>query len=195
MNEQCQLAKPAPLLREEPYSMMPSPEIFCKTPPFRCDLVFAPGDKDWQRIASGIEISGGCLTHPKERISYKNKKYQLKRLFYEWFVEPLSDNQEVKNTCDNRKCLYPLHLHARKKVSHADSVFRMWKNRESDRGLNQQQRADKYGVPLHVVRRKDQGKSYKYLPSSIPDESLTKNQFNFLAPPSQLLVFEPPPEQ
>jgi hypothetical protein len=158
-------------------------------------LVITPSDKDWLRIATGAQISGECVLHSKDRISYKNKKHQLKRLFYEWFVAPLEDDQEITNTCRNAKCLYPLHLRTRKRVSHADQVFQMWKNRDQDRGLTQQQRASKYGLPLHVVKRKDQGKSYKYLSPVIPNETLSTNQPNFLAPPLQILVFEPPLEK
>jgi hypothetical protein len=188
MNEQCQLTKTAPLLREDPYFTLPTPEIFCKNPPFRSDLVFAPNEREWQKIAADMKICDGCIIHPKDRISFKNKKYQIKRLFYEWFVSSLGEEFELRSTCGNTKCIYPGHLHTRKRASYADQVFQMWKNRFNDEKLTQKQRAEKYGLPLHVVRRKDQGKSYRYL-----EENQKAQTDAFLAPPTHVLVFEPPP--
>jgi hypothetical protein len=62
----------------------------------------------------------------------------------------------------------------------------MMKNRTVDIHLTQKQRAEKYGLPLHVVRRKDQGKIYCHL----TDTTEKKGGPTFLIPPTQVLVFE-----
>lgn len=194
MDEQCQFSPLVPSIRDDPFINTPSPQVFCQSPNFRTNLVHMPTAKEWQRIAAGMHPKEECVVHPKDRISYKGKKYQIGRLFYEWFVEPLDDDVEIRKSCGTLGCVYPTHLSTKKRISHADGVFQMWKNRHRDVNLTQLQRSQKYKIPQHVVKRKDQNRTYKYLPF-LSSEAASKSQFNFLEPPTELVVFLPLPEK
>jgi hypothetical protein len=192
MEEQCCFVGPVPLLREHPDLSIDSPEIFCKVPPFRADLVVSPNGSEWLRIANGMHVSGECVVHPRQRTSYRNSKHQTRRLFYEWFVAALKKSQQVTTICKNKECVYPPHLKAETKVSHGDGVYKMWKNGGEKGMLSQKQRAEKYGIPIWVVKRRDQGKIFKYLP--YPADEAHPKATSCLEVPKEVLIFKFPSE-
>jgi hypothetical protein len=133
-------------------------------------ITITPTEREWSRISKGMEIEGECIVCEKPQSRLRGKRYQTRRLFYDWFVGELEDTEEIvmNQYCTRgKKCVNPNHMMAYQKRDHADSVFLMWKNRESDVNLTQKERAITYGIPLSTVKRKDSGLSYKHLREDI----------------------------
>lgn len=185
MNEQCQFTCRGPLLREDPYRAPLTPELFYKSPGFRQELVVVPTGAEWSRIIADSSLINGCIVHLKERIYFKKKKQQTRRIVYEWFVGPLEKNQDVRTTCNTRGCIYPPHLKSRNTRSNRESVKEMLINKTLDKGLTQKQRALKYGLSIGTVQKTDQSKIYTNLiPINTTDAQNNEVlSFHFTPPP------------
>lgn len=190
MNEQCQFTCKTPVLRDELFEITLSPENFYQTPGFRRELDIIPTGSEWSRIIQNSKVANGCVIHSKERIYFRTKKFQIRRLFYEWFVGPLEKSQIVATTCKTPGCVYPPHMTILR--SKRETIKEMVKNRVADKNLTQKQRASKYDISLGILQKVDQGKAYKDLApintvTSAPEEDNRELQtFHFVFPPFML---------
>lgn len=170
MDEQCHFTCRGPLRREDPFRAIPSAKTFVHNPGFRKGLDVVPTAPAWGRLVKDFEVKDDCVVHQKERIFFKKKKHQTKRVFYEWFNGPLEKAQEVRATCGTRGCVYPPHLKTRNVRSNRENVKEMIRNKARDRSLTQKERAGKYGLSLGIVQKIDQGSAYRDLEKSITME-------------------------
>lgn len=92
-------------------------------------ITWAPNDKGCH-----ICVSHYCGRDGYPEIKIHGRSVRLLRVIYEREVGPLSPDRVVRHTCDERKCINPLHLIL---GTHADNVAdRVLRNRSAMREKN-----------------------------------------------------------